>query len=259
MPYIEFKNRRLFYASNRGEERGPTTLVLIHGAGGSHLDWPPQIRKEPYWVAALDLPGHGRSALPGCESIDDYAEVVRDFIQGLGSPPLVLAGHSMGGAIVQSIALDPPPNLKGLVLVASGSRLRVAPELLEAAPSEFEQTVDRIISFAWSKNSPSEVIELGRKLMLQGDPTTLRGDFLACNQFDLMQALEAIRLPTLIICGTEDRLTPPKFSQFMADGISQSRLEMVAGAGHMVMLEKPDEVTESITDFVLQCGSRAVS
>jgi pimeloyl-ACP methyl ester carboxylesterase len=149
--------------------------------------------------------------------------------------------------------------LKGLVLVASGSRLRVAPELLEAAPSEFEQTVDRIISFAWSKNSPSEVIELGRKLMLQGDPTTLRGDFLACNQFDLMQALEAIRLPTLIICGTEDRLTPPKFSQFMADGISQSRLEMVAGAGHMVMLEKPDEVTESITDFVLQCGSRAVS
>ena len=250
MPFLDTENLRIFYAVYSGDGSSSCSLVLIHGAGGSHLDWPPQIRRlSPYRVNALDLPGHGRSSSPGLHSIAEYAGAVRSFIDTLDEPHVILVGHSMGGAIVQTLGLDPPSNVVGMVLIASGARLRVAPEIMEGVQKDFTRAVERITALAWSDDAPPEMTELGKRLMLRNDPNVMYGDFQACDHFDLMDRLDQIDLPTLVICGSADRLTPAKFSHYMAGEIDGSRLELIEGAGHMVMLEKPEVTAKVILQF----------
>lgn len=251
MPFYSLDQRKLFAARHMARESARCSILLIHGAGGSHLDWPSEIRNlVGYDVYAIDLPGHGRSDYPGCSTIFDYAESIRTFIERADDENVILIGHSMGGAIVQTIGLNPSNKVKGLVLVASGSRLRVAPEILKSILPEFKKTVETITNLAWSEKASFELKEFGRKTMLKNDPLSMYGDFLACNDFSLMDRLDEIQLSTLIISGTEDRLTPAKYSQFMADSIPHSCLLTIDGAGHMIMLEEPEKVASSITKFV---------
>ncbi|MGB3715209.1 MAG: alpha/beta fold hydrolase, partial [Candidatus Promineifilaceae bacterium] len=187
MPFLSIKGQQIFFAFREGRAASKQSLLLIHGAGGSHLDWPPEIRNMvAVNVYAMDLPGHGRSALPGCSSISDYADIVAAFIEAIDVAKVILIGHSMGGAIVQSIGLRPPSRVEGLVLVASGARLRVAPEILEGVVREFERTADLIAELAWSENTPDRLKQLGKRMLLTCDPKTVYGDYVACNGFDLM-------------------------------------------------------------------------
>jgi pimeloyl-ACP methyl ester carboxylesterase len=82
--------------------------------------------------------------------------------------------------------------------------------------------------------------------MLQVAPQTIHDDFSACNAFDVTERLGEIRCPTLVICGTEDRLTPVKYATLLAERIPGAELKLIEGAGHMVMTEKPDLVAEAI-------------
>jgi pimeloyl-ACP methyl ester carboxylesterase len=251
MPFYSLDQRKLFIARHMARESARCSILLIHGAGGTHLDWPSEIRNlVGYDVYAIDLPGHGRSDYPGCSTILEYAGYIRAFIKNADDENLILVGHSMGGAIVQTIGLNPSHKVKGLVLVASGSKLRIAPEILEGVLPEFEKTVETIVNLAWSENASIELKEFGRKMMLKNDPLSMHGDFLACNDFNFMDRLDEIQPSTLIISGTEDRLTPPKYSQFLADSIPHSHLVTINGAGHMIMLEEPNTVSSFITDFV---------
>ena len=85
------------------------TLVLIHDAGGDHLSWPAEMRRLPaYRVIALDLPGHGKTAGPGRQSVQDYARDVADFIDFIGLSRAVFVGHAMGGAIALTLAIRSP-------------------------------------------------------------------------------------------------------------------------------------------------------
>ncbi|MBP6788450.1 MAG: alpha/beta fold hydrolase, partial [Candidatus Promineofilum sp.] len=96
MPYINVTDRRLFYTDQQPDAAGPA-LLLLHGAGGSHLVWPGALRRlAGTRVLALDLPGHGRSAPPGRRAIAHYTAAVADFIAAVGLPEVVIAGHSMG-------------------------------------------------------------------------------------------------------------------------------------------------------------------
>src|SRR5581483_8725017 len=136
MPFVEIGNQKLFYAA-RGVKGAP--LVFIHGAGDSHLLWNGQLAalSDVARTLALDLPGHGRSRGAGCESIEAYASAVREFLDAANIPRAVIAGTSMGGAIAQTLALDVPARVAGLVLVGTGAKLRVAPEYLEGLRGDF--------------------------------------------------------------------------------------------------------------------------
>jgi len=113
---------------------GSPPLVLIHGSGGSRLHWPPQLRRLPnYRVFGLDLPGHGDSPGEGETTIIGYVEQVVDWLDEQGIERAVLAGHSMGGAIAMTAALEKPDRVAGLILVGTGGRLRVNGEILQAA------------------------------------------------------------------------------------------------------------------------------
>jgi pimeloyl-ACP methyl ester carboxylesterase len=200
-------------------------------------------------VYAMDLPGHGRSDPPGYSSISDYADIVRAFIETIDVAKVILIGHSMGGAILQRIGLEPPSCVEGLVLVASGARLRVAPEILEGVVPEFERTAGVIAEVAWSENTPDRLKQFGKRMLLSCDPTIVYGDYVACNSFDLMNDMGEMQVPTLVICGTEDQLTPVKYGRFLAERLPNARIETVEGAGHMVMLEQPVAVATAVEVF----------
>jgi len=243
----------LYYFAHEVENVFRPPAVLIHGAGGDHLYWPPQIRRLPNQrIFALDLPGHGRSDGVGHQSIEDYAAAVLRFLEAAGLNAAVLVGHSMGGAIALHLALHHPQRVLGLGLVASGARLRVAAAILQNAsnPSTHGDAVALIIAWAFSPQAPPRLRELAARRMRETRPSVLYGDFLACDAFNVMEQLSRLTAPTLVICGNEDRMTPLRFSEFLRDNIPGARLEVVPHAGHMVMLEQPQAVANALAGFL---------
>ncbi|MGD2057447.1 MAG: alpha/beta hydrolase [Anaerolineales bacterium] len=244
----------LFYFEHRGGglDGGGPPLVFVHGAGGDHLHWPPQVRRLPeHTVYALDLPGHGRSGGPGCGRIEDYVERIETWMDDMHISRVILGGHSMGGAITQQFALDSPQRLAGLILVGTGARLRVDPSILEATADaqRLEEAVDAIIDWSFSESAPERLTELARRRMLDVDHIVIHDDFVACDQFDVMDRVNEIKLPALVLCGEQDRLTPMKYSEYLFDKLVQARLIRVPDAGHMVMLEQPEIAARAISEF----------
>ena len=249
MPY----SAGIYYFSHGLENVTRPPVILIHGAGGTHLHWSPQARRIPgQRILAIDLPGHGKSNGLGSQSIDDYASRVVEFLDELKFSTAVIVGHSMGSAIALELALNFPQRVIGLGLVGSGARLRVATSILEATSSQhtFPQAIKLVNDMAFSPSASPRMKELAEQRMAETRPTVLHGDFVACNAFDVMPRLGEISAPTLILCGTEDALTPLKYAEYLNTRIAKSRLVTFPGAGHMVMLEQPEAVAAALGEFV---------
>ncbi|MDA1000442.1 MAG: alpha/beta fold hydrolase, partial [bacterium] len=152
--------------------------------------------------------------------------------------------------VALSCALSSPGQWGGLALIGTGARLRIAPELLDRVRTHFEETVELAIQWAFSPNAPAALIEQGKKDLLAFPPDVLHGDYNACNRFDVMERLHEIDMPTLVVCGDEDRLTPPKYARYLAEKIQGARLEIISGAGHMSMLERPAALGRSMAEFL---------
>ena len=145
-----------------------------------------------------------------------------------------------------ALALDFADRVAGLVLMATGARLRVAPAILEGIQSEFEETVTMITQLAWSAEVSGKLANLGRQALRETGPEVLLGDFIACDRFDVVQRLGEIEKPTLVVAGSADQLTPIKYARFLAERIPRASLVTLEGAGHMVMLERPAEVVQAV-------------
>lgn len=240
----------MYYTLSKGPQGAPV-VVLVHGAGGSRLLWPPQLRRLPgVTVYTLDLPGHGRSGGEACTTIVGYAEAVVGFLDEVGVAHAVIVGHSVGGAIALTLALDSPDRVAGLALIATGARLRVAPAVLDGLHADFAAAVEFLNRLTWSPGISPTLIERGRETLLEAGPAVLLNDLTACDRFDVMGRLNEIRAPTLVIAGSADLLTPPKYARFLAEHIPDARCEILEGAGHMVMLERPAEVARAVREFL---------
>jgi len=227
-------------------------IVFIHGAGGSTLSWVFQKTyfEGSYTVFLVDLPGHGRSDGPPSASIGGYAEALKRTFEENAITSAFIAGHSMGGAVAMDFALRYPGLVKGIVLIGTGARLKVYPEILEGIVKDKEKTARMIIDTAFSPQFPERLKEKVFTEYMKNDAKTVFNDFTACDGFNVMGQLSSLSVPALVICGREDRFTPVKYSQYLAGSIPGAGLVLVEGAGHMVMIERPDEVNEAIDIFV---------
>ena len=253
MPIIRVNAKQISYWIGKGGlSEGRECVLFIHGAGGGQYTWSYQkaFFEKRFNPIIIELPGHGASEGEGEEEIGRYAEHVYSFLNALGLSKAFLVGHSMGGAITQTVALIHPEMVKGIVLVGTGARLKVLPLILNGIKTNFEETVRKINGLSFFQKSSPLLMERSIAGLMRCRPEVLYGDYLACDRFDIMNEVEKIDLPTLILCGQEDGMTPVKYSQFLLQRIKGSRLEILPDAGHMVMMEAAGPFNEKIGAFV---------
>ena len=198
---------------------------------------------------AVDLPGHPSGEI-SCKTIDEYSEALHGFIVEAKLDRPAVCGHSMGGAVVLSLALSHPEDVGGLVLVSTGGKLGVSPAIVEGLRDQPSRTIEKVIT-PWSFNAID--LSLGREaraaLSISNLPVFLN-DYLACKDFDVMTELHAIGAKTLIVCGDKDRMTPPKWSHSLNAGILDSEIYLVKDSGHMLPLEKPESLSRLVQAFL---------
>lgn len=227
------------------------SIIFVHGAGGSHHMWIGQLARfrNDYNPVAVNLPGHGLSKGPACDTVKGYAQFVLDAADALNIKRFILVGLSMGGAVSQQIAIDAPERLIGVALLSTGARLKVMPEIFKMIRENYKAYVNLYPSFAFSKNAPKPVVEESIRLVGMMDPATAEADFRACDAFNLVDQVKMIKTPVLVISASADVLTPPKYSDYLATQIPVARLVRVQDAGHVVNLEKPGEVDRALAEF----------
>ncbi len=234
---------------SRGE-----VVLFVHGAGGNARLWQPYLdhlvaRHSPL---AIDLPGHGRSGgWEGLKAIEAYREFMRKFADRLDLRPFVLVGHSMGGAIALDFALHYPERLRGIVLVATGARLRVAPQTLDNLKKAMEGKIR--LPFDRSAYSPHTPDEKVREIERQRASTDVRVRYFnlrACDAFDVMDKIGQIRTPALVLCGKDDVVTPPKYAEYMHKHIPQSKLVLIDKAGHWLPAEQFEPTLKALEEFL---------
>jgi pimeloyl-ACP methyl ester carboxylesterase len=220
-------------------------LLLVHGAGGTRLHWPEGLRHLPgRRVVTVDLPGHGDSAPPAERTIDGMARRLVAVLDALGIPRAAVGGHSMGGAAALALALDAPGRVAGLLLVGTGARLRVTPEILAAAadPMRAREVADAVAAVSFGATAPAALREEYVRGLLAQAPGVLHADFTACDAFDVMERLGAVGARARVVVGEEDRLTPPRYAAFLREALPGEGMDLVPGAGHMVAWETPGVV-----------------
>ena len=229
-------------------------VVLLHGIGGMHLLWSPQIRRLPgYRTYALDLPGHGKSAQGGgVQTIESYAEQILSWMEAVHLPRAVIVGHSMGGAVALALGIRHPECVLGLGLLSTASHFSFPPDLLAdaATPTTFYKAIMSLVSWSFGSASSKELLEQVTNRLSEARQSVFYGDLLACERFDCTERLAGIRLPVLILCGAEDHLTPPRSSQLMTRAIPGAILEVIPQSGHMLIVEQPTEVANHLTAFI---------
>jgi len=223
-------------------------LIFIHGSGGCKESWKFQ---SAHFAGsdAVDLPGHPSGAL--CPTIPEYASWLRTYIHESGYSDVVLVGHSLGGGIALQYALDYPQDLAGVITVGSGGRLRVHPDFLQMMEKAIDEPslLAGFLGQAHAGIDPALAAVIERRTA-ENTARAFLNDFRACDRFDIMDQLAAIRVPMLAIVGDQDMMTPAKYSRFMVDKVPNAQMVVVPGGTHFVFAEQPEAVNGAIEAFL---------
>lgn len=199
---------------------------------------------------AIDLPGHGGSEGPALDSIPALAEAVRAFLQEIKATRPILCGLSMGSAIVLQYLLDYPDSAVAGIAMGAGARLNVAPLIFQTIAKDYAGFVALMGRLAFSPSAKPEAVQEISQLIMSCPPEVTAADFTACHSFDVLQRVEKIEHPLLIISGQEDKMTPPKYAEFLEKQVKRGILYHLLGTGHMIPNEKPLKVNKLIGDFI---------
>jgi len=232
------------------------TLLFVHGSGADSRLWKNQfdtLSSEGYRVVAPDLSGHRGSddlppdTEPGYETLDAYARDVATVARETDAS--VLVGNSLGGAVVLRAVLEDLFAPDALALAGTGAKLGVRDGILDALRGEFENAV-AVSNEASFHDPPDDAVELSECLLRENGQDVLVRDFETCDAFDERSRVDEIDAPTLALVGSDDSLTPVWFHEFLADRIPDCELHVVEDAGHLAMLERPEEFDDALTDFL---------
>lgn len=273
-PLVFDESRRLpshdgasIYTVSRGSGM---PFLFSHGVTIDSRVWVKQfaaLPREGVRVVAFDHRGHGESTVGDTgHSIENLANDVRTVIEGLDLADVVVVGHSMGGVAAQVFALHHAgvvtARVRGLVLLCTFARTPLA------AAMQFRGTAQRVSGWldlvalmrrpelgtalariGFGRRPLASQVELARKMLASCPLETSRDAIVPLIGLDLTSELARIDIPTLVVGGTSDRLTPPAESRRLARHIRGAHLELVEGAGHMLMLERAETFNELLLDF----------
>ena len=245
-----------FIASGWPLDQDNSTIVFVHGSGVTGHFWKAQVEGLSGHVntVALDLPGHGRSGKEGKNTVEDYAQAVAGFIEAAGIPHPIPCGLSIGGAIVMQLLLDYAERFRAGILIGTGAKLKVLPVIFEAIEKDYKGFVEMLVKLSASEKTVPETIQSFRDDLIKCTPPVAYGDFEACNKFNVMGRLGEINVPVIIISAEEDKLTPPKYADFLVSAIPNTTRAHISDAGHIAPMEKPREVNQAIIEFLEHHG-----
>ncbi|HZY99499.1 MAG TPA: alpha/beta fold hydrolase [Candidatus Baltobacteraceae bacterium] len=227
--------------------------LFIHGSGCTGDAFAAQVAAFNGSIA-LTLPGHadGREG-PG--TIAAFADAVAGEIDRLSLRDVIVCGNSMGGAIALELALRALPALRAIVLLGSGVRLRVAPAIFESLEADFPAAARRLATMFFARPDPDRIDAAIATMLRVGQRQTIR-DFRACDAFDATERIVDLHVPLLALTGERDVLTPPNFAQWFGDRVPGAEARIVPDAGHLAMVERPEETNAALRAFEERCFPR---
>ena len=177
-------------------------------------------------------------------------EWVKKILEGLGIKNPVLIGSSLGAAICLSFVIRYGDAAAAIVAVGGGVKMDVNPDIMDGLKQDPAAVIGFTAKFSVAKQNRERFSSLITDSLSRVNPEIIHGDFSACNRMDITEAIAGISIPALVLCGAEDKMTPPELSEFIWDHIAGARLALIEGAGHFVMLENPEAFNTARTDFV---------
>lgn len=249
------------YTGGRPFDPALPAIVFVHGAAFDHSVWQWQSRyfaHHGFTVLAVDLPGHGRSPGPIRDSIASFADWIGALIEVATLPHCVLVGHSMGSLVALEATIRNPSRIAKLALVGAAAPMVVGEAFLAAAHDNSPVGYDMEVVWGHSRNaqlaqSPipgASLMGASRGLNGRARDGVLHADLKACNTYvPSMDAIRALRLPTLIVGGSRDQMTPMKAGKALAAEIPGARFELL-DAGHSMMSEAPRELLTALRGFL---------
>lgn len=233
-----------------------STIVLIHGAAMDGTVWRYQadaLFRDGFAPIAVDLPGHGGSEGEPSVTIKGYAGWLLAYLSVLGEP-VHLVGHSMGGLVALETAVARPDLVRSVTLLGVADRMPVNPDLL--AGSAADDLAKFAMMGSWmharrSDGTPKWKVEDTVAIIQRSRPGVAFADLTACNDYlGATGAAAVVPVPMLLILGDQDVMTKPSAAEVIAQTAPNATVEIVEGAGHMVMVERPEFVNEVLLEFL---------
>lgn len=247
--------------SRRGKGR---PVVLVHGFPFDHTIWEAQLEglSDGASILAPDLPGFGGSR-PGLAEpdIEAYADAIAGWSKELRLGTIILAGHSMGGYVALALARRHPKLLAGLVLVSTRAgadsetgregRRKMADEVMKRGP---QATVDamlpKLLGAVTRERDPGIVDRVRETMLRQSKEGIVAALQAMAARPDSTPTLAAIQAPSLVVAGTDDAVIPITEAEFMVSHIKDARYTQIPNAGHLPMMESPEEFNRALASFL---------
>ena len=262
MKFLVQQKPAYVYTGGKPFDAAKPTVVFIHGAANDHSVWTYQARYFAHhgWNAmAVDLPGHGKSFGDAKISIAAYTDWIVSLLDNGGVARAALVGHSMGSLIALACAAKYPSRVSQLALIGASVPMPVAAALLDSAVHRPTEAFDMLNIWGhaphlkWGRNpTPGTSSMMAyRRLLMQSRPGVLASDLAACNAFLPDDAILAdIKVPTLVIAGSRDLLTPVKAAEMLAARIVNCRFAQIENTGHTLMQEAPGKTLDELKSFL---------
>ena len=258
---IQIDGRTVYVGNGSGHpDTDAKSVVFVHGAGMDHTVWAFPARyfaRQGLRVAAVDLPGHGRSEGPPFDRIDDMAAWLGEVLDALAMPTAAVVGHSMGSLVAYRFAASTTEGCRALALLGTSAPMPVTDPLMNAARDNHHAAIDMANTWSHSTgtlganaNPGVWMLAVGERLLERSAPGVFHADLTACNTFDANATDASIRCPTLVIVGSDDMMTPAKAGLDVAQSLPDAHVVRLEGCGHAMLSERPNEVLDALIGVV---------
>ena len=241
-----------------------TPIVFLHGIGGGRAAWDAQVpffAQRGYRAVAWNQPGYGDAPDAEPYDLEQVAAALERLILDLGSEPVVLVGHSMGGFIAQEAYARFPQRIRALALCFTspafgGTGSEFARQFIAAriAPLDEGKSMAEIAAILMPAMQGSESLPAGlahAQSVMAAIPTqTYRKAVRLLTTFDRRALLAAIAVPTLLLAGSDDRTAPPAVMEKMAQKIPGAQYVCMPGCGHLGPMDQPNEFNAALLAFL---------